>query len=188
MKLPTQVRPRGRTRERRAGLTLIEMMLTLVVLGILAAIASSRLDWGKYRADSAGRGVLTDLSNAQRLAVSLQVDVRVSIPDPDGMVIHEDTDDDGVVGSSERIRHVRLDNGFIFAKGTAPGTPSPTDPTALTLLTFRRDGSANRNGTFYISGPGSDPTCHYCRAIAVARATGRVVLYSYATGSWKRAN
>ena len=69
-----------------------------------------------------------------------------------------------------------------------PDTPSPADPTELTGFTFRRDGSANRSGTLYISGPEYDPTCHHCRAVSLTRATGRVVIYSYATGAWKRGN
>ncbi|MEP6590357.1 MAG: type II secretion system protein [Gemmatimonadota bacterium] len=183
--LPASNAPR---RVGRAGMTLIEVMIALVLVGILSGIAASRLDWGKYRADSVGRGVLTDLANAQRLAVSLQSNVRVSIPDPARLQILEDADDNGVADPAERVRSLPLDDRYTFAKGTAIDTPAPADPTALTLLTFRRDGSANRSGTFYIAGPGDDPTCHHCRAVAVTRATGRVVLYSYATGAWKRAN
>ena len=171
---------------RRPGVTLLEMMIVMVMVGILSSIAASRLDWLKYRADSAARGVLTDLANAQRLAVSLQANVRVTIPDPARMLIHEDLDDNGAVAPAERVRSAPLDDGFTFAKGTAADTPSPADPAALTVLTFRRDGSANRGGTFYLSGPGTDSTCRHCRAVVVTRATGRVVLYSNASGSWKR--
>ena len=171
-----------------SGVTLLEMLIVLVMVGILASIAASRLDYTKYRADSSARGVLTDLANAQRLAVSLQANIRVTIPDSARMLIHEDLDNNATVGSSERVRSLPLDNNFKFSKGTAADTPSPSDPTALTVLTFRRDGSANRGGTFYLAGPGSDPLCRHCRAIAVTRATGRVVFYSYASGSWKRAN
>lgn len=172
----------------RHGVTLIEMMIVIVMVGILSSIAASRLDYTKYRADSSGRAVLTDLANAQRLAVSLQSNVRVTIPDSARMLIHEDIDNSGGANGAERVRTVPLDNNFIFSKSTAEDTPSPADPTVLTVVTFRRDGSANRGGTFYLSGPGSDPTCSHCRAISVTRATGRVVLYSHATGAWTRAN
>lgn len=172
----------------RDGVTLLEMMIALVMVGILAGIAASRLDWVKYRADSAARGVLTDLANAQRLAVSLQANVRITIPDVARMQILEDLNDNGSTDSGERLRSLPLDNSFTFAKGTAGNTPSPADPTTLTVVTFRRDGSANRSGTFYLSGPGADPTCRHCRALTVTRATGRVVLYSHASGAWKRMN
>lgn len=172
----------------RAGITLLEMLIALVMVGILSGIAASRLDWTRYRADSSARGVMTELANAQRLAVSLQANVRVTIPTPDRMLVHEDIDNNGAVGSTERVRSLPLDNHFVFAKSTAGDTPSPSDPTELTVLTFRRDGSANRSGTFYVSGPGTDTGCRHCRAVVVTRATGRVVLYSNASGGWKRAN
>lgn len=175
-------------RGRRHGVTLLEMMIVLVMVGILSSIAASRLDYTKYRADSVARGVLTDLANAQRLAVSLQANVRVTIPDSSRMVIHEDIDNNGSAGGSERVRSLPLEYKFAFSKGTAGDTPSPSDPATLSLVVFNRDGSANRGGTFYLAGPGSDAGCRHCRAIVVTRATGRVVLYSYATGSWKRAN
>ena len=86
------------------------------------------------------------------------------------------------------MRTVPLDNLFYFGKATAPYVPSPDDPTTIASLTFHRDGSADKSGTIYLHGPGDDPDCKHCRAISVSRATGRVTWYSYATGSWKRAN
>ena len=37
-------------------------------------------------------------------------------------------------------------------------------------------------------GPGDDTNCKHCRAVSITRATGRIVWYSYGSGSWKRAN
>ena len=50
----------------------------------------------------------------------------------------------------------------------------------FTTLTFHRDGSADHSGTFYLHGPGLRPACKHCRAVAISRATGRVVWYTYA--------
>ncbi len=177
-----------RAGEVRRGVTLIELLIVIVLIGILSGIAASRLDWTRYRADAVSRGVMADLALAQRRSVSLQENVRIIIPDSARMQVHEDANDDNAVESGERVVTYPLDHNFIFAKGSAPDLSLAEDPTALTSLTFRRDGSANRSGTFYISGPGYDPNCKHCRAVAVSRATGRVTWYSYATGSWLRAN
>jgi hypothetical protein len=128
------------------------------------------------------------MGGAQRLAVSLQENVRVTVLDSSRVQIHEDADDDGAVGSGERVRMIQLADGFSIGQGSAPDVPSPSDATVLTAIIFRRDGTSNRSGTFYLQGPGADAGCHHCRAISVSRATGRLVSYSYATGTWNRAN
>lgn len=181
--------PRGLTKPRsgrRRGVSLLEMLVILGSVGILSLIAAARFDYTASRADSAARQVLIDLSDAHRLAVSIQSNVRVTISDRSRMLIHEDIDRNGSVGSAERVRSAPLDHAFTFSRGTAADTPSPADPTALTSLVFRRDGSANRGGTIYLSDPDDDLKCRHCRAVVVTQATGRVMLYSYATGSWQR--
>ncbi len=175
--------PRG-----TGGVSLIEMLIVITVIGILAAISASRLDWVRYRADSVSRGVYGDLAQAQRTAVSLQMDVRVTVDGSSTLRIHEDVNNNGTVDGGERVIGSTLDHGFLLGKGAMASLPAPADPTELTVLVFRRDGSASRSGTFYISSPLDDPDCKYCRAVAVARATGRPVWYSFATGAWVRRN
>lgn len=169
-------------------MTLLEMLVVIVMIGILSAIAMSRLDWTRYRADAAGRGVMAELATTQRLALSLQSDMRITFPDSTRMKILEDANNDGAAGGGERVRYVVLDNNFSFGKASAPDVPSPEDATTITNVAFHRDGSADKSGTLYLHGPGADPACKHCRAVAISRATGRVVWYSYASGSWKRAN
>lgn len=176
-------------RSARAGLTLIEMLIVIIMIGILSGIAASRLDWTRYRADSVARGVLAELSRAQRTAVSLQNDLRVTVTG-NVMQFHEDTDNDGTRDGSERVTSLPLEYGFKLGKGSLADVPSPADPTDLGSVTvvFRRDGTASRAGTYYITAPQDDAACKYCRAIAIARATGRTVWYSQATGTWVRGN
>jgi type II secretory pathway pseudopilin PulG len=168
--------------------TLLELMIAIVMIGILCAIGLTRLDWKRYQADSAGRGVMAELATAQRLALSLQSNMVITLPDSSRMQILEDKNNDGASSSGERVRTVPIENFFHFGTGGAPALTAPDDGTAITSITFHRDGSADHGGTFYLQGPGYDPTCKHCRAVAVSRATGRVVWYTYATGSWKRAN
>lgn len=176
-------------RQPEQGITLFELLVVIVIIGLLAGITASRLNWGGYRAQSVGRGVMSDLSQAQRTAVSLQTDVRVSQPSNTRLMIHEDANNNGAVDNGERVTYSVLETGFSFGLGTgASNLSSPASGAPLTGVVFRRDGSASTSGTFYIRGPAADSTCRYCRAIEITRATGRAVIYSHATGTWVRGN
>lgn len=185
---PSSQWPRPRADDSRRGFSLFELLIAIVMIGILTGMAISRLDYIRYRADSVARGLAAEMGGAQRLAVSLQENVWVTALDSARVQIHEDADNDGAIDSGERVRMIQLADGFSFGQGSAPDVPSPSDPAAVTQIVFRRDGTSNRSGTFYLKGPGGDTACHHCRAIAVSRATGRLVSFSYATETWKRAN
>jgi len=167
---------------------MLELLIVIVMIGILTAIAAPKLDWTRYRADAAGRGAMAELATAQRLALSLQSNVLVTFPDSSRMKIVEDVNNDGTGNANERTRYITLENHFYFGKATAPDLPSPETPATFTTMMFHRDGSADKSATLYIHGPGSDPGCRHCRAVSINRATGRVVWYTYATGSWVRGN
>lgn len=189
MTAPHRIDPHQGTRP-RLGFSLIEMLIVIIMIGILAGIAASRLDWNKYRADSIARGVLAAVSTAQRTAVSLQNDVRITTLSGDRLRIHEDTDNDGTIDGGERVTYATLEYNYRLGKGSVSNVPAPADPTDLSTVTlvFRRDGTASRSGTFYIRAGSTDTACKYCRAVSVARATGRTVYYSRATGAWVRGN
>lgn len=159
------------------------------MIGILAAMATSRLDWTRYRADAIGRGVMAELTAAQRTAVSLQADVRVTILSTNRLQVHEDADNDGVVGTGERVTFHTLDHMFTFNQNGTPDLPAPANGVQITTgFVFRRDGSSSLSGAIYVASPRFDPAGKYSRAIAVSRATGRVTWYSYARGTWTRSS
>lgn len=171
-------------------MSLIEMLIVVVLIGLLAGIAASRLDWNRYRAESVARGVLSSIATAQRTAVSLQTNVRLTTVSGDRLRIHEDANNNGSIDGSERVIFSVLDHGYRLGQGSIEGTPVPADATDLSTVTvvFRRDGSASRGGTFYVSSSNYDPDCKYCRGVAISRSTGRAVSYSRATGAWVRGN
>lgn len=173
-------------RTRRAGITLMEMLVAIVIIGILAGITVSRLDWARYRADSVGRGLLADLSQAQRTAISLQTDVRVTVLSPTRVRIHEDANNNGSLDAGERVTFHVPDHGFTIGQGTMPALAAPAAGTELTTVIYRRDGTASSSGAFYLRSPYPDPICRYCRAVEVTRATGRANYFSMATQVWAR--
>ncbi|HQW66004.1 MAG TPA: GspH/FimT family pseudopilin [Gemmatimonadales bacterium] len=170
------------------GITLIEMLIVVVLIGVLSGIAGSKLDWQRYRTDASARELLTEISKAQRLAVSLQANVRVIVANNRSIQIHEDADNNGAIGTGERVRTVVLDEPTRLGKGSSPDIPGPSDPSELTTVIFRRDGSASSGGTIYLTSALPDASCKRCRAVAVVRATGRPTLYSHSGGTWRRAN
>lgn len=164
------------------------MLIVIIMIGILAGITASKLDWTRYKADSAGRVLMADLAQAQRTAVSLQNDVHVTVVSTSRMRIHEDVNNNGAMDTGERVVFRPMETGFLIGRGSATALPAPADGTELTTITFRRDGTASRNGSIYVSNGVTTSPCKYCRAVAVTRATGRVVLYSHARGTWTRSN
>ena len=185
------------------GFTLVEILLAVVIMAIVTALAIPRLNLDGYKVSSAVRGVTAALSYSQRLAVSLQHDVRVSFDSAGNRLrVHEDLDNDGVIDASERVTHTNLGEGVIFAKGTA-STITYSDGTGggvtfnftrtcggLPCIIFRRDGSASENGGFYLNTVKSvaEGRTDHVRAGELIRSSGRVIWYSYATGTWTRGN
>jgi prepilin-type N-terminal cleavage/methylation domain-containing protein len=173
----------------RRGVSLIELLVVVIMVGILAGIVATKLDWVRYRADSVARGLLAALSQAQRTAVSLQTDVRVTV-DPGGerVQIHEDANNNGAIDGNERVTYAALDHDFRIGKGSMTALPAPAEPGELSSLVFRRDGTASRSGSMYLRNNMSGTGCRYCRAVSIQRATGRPLYWSHASGSWVRAD
>ena len=180
----------------RGGFTLIEILVVIVVLAILSAIAIPRIDVDKYKVQAGVRAITSTLAYSQRLAVSLQQDVRVAFDSANSRLrIHEDDDNDGVMDPGERVTYTTLDNGVIFGRGITPAHAIGANAFNFTrtqgglpVVIFRRDGSASEAGGFYLNtvravAAGSS---NKTRAAEIVRASGRVVWYTYGTGACTR--
>ncbi|HXE57788.1 MAG TPA: prepilin-type N-terminal cleavage/methylation domain-containing protein [Gemmatimonadales bacterium] len=200
---PVSARRRSIRRIGRRGFSLIEMLTVVVVIGIVVAIALPRINVDAYRVNSAVRAVTVGLSYAQRLAVTLQHDVRVAIDVANNRLrVHEDADNDATIDPGERVTYTNLEEGVIFARGAAPPITYSTGGVGantvnftqtqggLPVVVFRRDGSASENGGFYLNtirGLAGGSTS-WVRAGEIIRSSGRVIWYSYASGAWTRGN
>lgn len=171
------------------GFSLTEMLIIIVMLGILALLAFPKLDFMRYRVNADARNVTMMLAYAQRLAVSLQHNVQVTIdPVNRQMRTLEDKNDDGTYSSDERIRGFSLSDGVVFDQNGAPNLPAPAATNVLTAVTFWRDGSANTAGAIFINttrgvarGDNED-----ARGVDIVRSTGRATWYTYTGGSWRK--
>jgi MSHA pilin protein MshC len=183
---------------RRAGFTLVEVMASLVIIGLLSAIAMPRMDLEAYKVNSAVRSVTSSLTYAQRLAVTLQHDVRVSFDSTNSAIrIHEDANNNGLMDGSERVTFLPLEGGVTLGKGTAPAASFGSaavnftqTQSGLPVVVFRRDGTASENGGFYLTTRKSATQANPYRSRAgqIIRSSGRVVWQRYTTSGWQRGN
>jgi prepilin-type N-terminal cleavage/methylation domain-containing protein len=200
---PTAARPHGPAAGARAGFTLIEILIVIVIMGMVAAFAIPRLNLEGYRVNSAVRAVTASLSYAQRLAVSLQSDVRVSFDLANRRIrVHEDTNNDGVIGGNERVTYTNLGEGVTFGLGSAPPVTYTNGASGtatfnilgaqggLPMIVFRRDGTASETGGFYLNSIRAlaQGSTAQVRAGEIIRSSGRIIWYTYATGTWTRGN
>lgn len=183
---------RQEPRETIRGITLVELVQALVLIGILMAIAAPMIDVGKVRVNGAAAEVSTRLMACQRLAVLEQHDVRVSFDlEEESLFIHRDRNNDGTVDSGERVTADEVKEGVVFGLGGAPGIRNPAravtfsdGPDGNPLLVFHRNGSVSEEGFVYLS-PLPGDKAENTRALSLVRATGTVRCWSYRTGSWE---
>lgn len=178
----------------RAGLTMLEVLTVIVIIGIIAAIGLPRIDFTSAKANAAARAVALVLSRAQREAVSLQLDVWVSADTANRVLrVHEDRNNDGVAQAGERVTSVPLDDGVVF--GTSGAPPLPMGPATvnftrthggLPAIVFHRDGSANESSGFYLTTTKDRAAGKQTgtRAVTITQATGRPLWWSYGSGTW----
>jgi prepilin-type N-terminal cleavage/methylation domain-containing protein len=177
----------------RAGMTLIETMMALAVMGIIGGVAVTRLNTVAFKMDAAARVAHTTVQQAQRLALTRQFDVIVSIDLPTRRIrIAEDANNDGAIAPDERFRWKALEDSARFddppssvlgGGAMAVQGQNIRDIDGMPSIIFRRSGSASSDLELYIGskrGQADD-----FRGVVVTQATGRVEWFKYVGGQWR---
>jgi prepilin-type N-terminal cleavage/methylation domain-containing protein len=177
------------------GVTLIELLIVLAIIGIVAGIAIPKIDLTRYRVDGAMQSAGMVLLGAQRLAATRQFDVIVGFDQANnGIRVHQDANDNGAIDGGEVVTQRGLGDLVVFGLAGAPahavGAAAVTFTQVrggLPSVTFHRNGSASEYGGVYLTsrravlaGLATDT-----RVLEVERSTGRASWYSYRNG-WIR--
>lgn len=181
----------------RNGFTLLEMMIVFVLIAILGALAIPRIHTASYKADAAAHVAQAVMQQSERNAVQRQSNVVVSIDTVNQRLrTWNDVNNNFVVDDSEDVRWHSLEEGSRFAiapKGVNGGTPASAVVSSNVKISadgypsviFRRDGAASSTIEVYLRSESSDTNDY--RAIVVTQATGRVDMYRYGGGQWRKA-
>lgn len=187
------LRPRRDSRMREAGMTLVELLVVIVIIGILIRIAYPAINSLRAHSESAMLSIGTTLQSAQREAVARQHDVIVNFNVAQrSMQVIFDANNNGVQNGAERVRGVGLDRSVLFGLGSAPARAFGAGPISfdngLLALTFHRNGSASATGGLYVTtARGALPKwARDARAIEIVRSTGRIEWFRYNGTAWIR--
>jgi prepilin-type N-terminal cleavage/methylation domain-containing protein len=191
--VPGPPRPRSGP---RAGYSMMEVLLVLVLIGILVAMAAPRLNLSPTRTEAGVHALASELMAAQRAAVTGQYDVVVAFDAAQRRVrVHHDLDGDGAMDAGEPVLLKPLERGVVFGRGSAgplaqlgsQAVSFTRSQGGLPAVTFNRAGSASEEGGAYLTTPPAGaPPASSARAVVVDRATGRAVAWRYKGSAWER--
>jgi len=188
-----------RSPNRRNGVTLVELMIVLTIMGVVMGIAFWHIDVARYQINGDQQVVGTALIAAQREAIAKQHDVIVAFDQThSSMLIVSDSNNNGQIDGTENVREISLGErvryGFGFASpmpwGSSAVSFTETEgSTGFPAVTFYRNGSASESKGLYLASTRAlvDATfARDVRAIHVERATGRVEWWHYDGSTWVR--
>jgi prepilin-type N-terminal cleavage/methylation domain-containing protein len=181
---------------RRHGYTLIEMMLVVVLIGIMGRIAFTKVSLSRFKADGAMRVVQAVLQQAERTAVQRQMEVMISF-DTVGQRVRTLYDANGnhAVDAGEEVHWRALEEGNRFSvpsvgvngavSKSIAGSNLSVSPEGYPTVYYHRDGASSAPVEVYLRAWNTDTNAF--RALVVTQATGRVDIYNYGNGQWRKA-
>lgn len=181
----------------RAGFSLIEVLMIIVVMGLLGGIAASRIDVTRMQLRSAVQILSTTMVSAQREAITKQHDLILTFDAANrSMRLVWDVNNNSTADPGERRRNIPMENRVVFGLGGATARPFGSNPInfnrlvgGLPALIFHRNGSASGIGGFYLTSTRAAANSSWSRdtrAVEIVRATGRTEWYRYDGSAWIR--
>jgi prepilin-type N-terminal cleavage/methylation domain-containing protein len=185
----------------RAGFTLVEMLIVVIIVAITSAIALPKINLSGIRSKSSVQSLGTTMLALQREAIARQHNIVVIIDATRRQLrVVDDSTNNELVTVGERIRTVSLGEGVVFGKPAAvTARPfgantinfiSTEGSTGLPDIVFYRNGSAKEAGGFYLStakamagAPGHGDESW---AMEISRATGRAEWMRWNGTTWIR--
>lgn len=178
--------------QKHAGFTLVELLITIAVMAVLAAVAVPNfMGWlPKYRVQGAARELFTDLHLARMKAISENNNYVITF-DTSGNAysIYDDGDDDFASAgaeSGELVKTVTVSDKYSgIAYGSIEGSGVTFSGSPKRVI-FYPTGMASVSGSVYLI-PTEDLSLSRTdrqRKITVMN-NGRIRLYQYRSGGWE---
>ncbi len=179
---------------RRRGFSMIELLVTMMLMTIMIGIAIPRIDLAHMHSDAALRQLTMLCIQAQRTALTKQYNVIVSVDQTTARVrTVEDRNNSGTFDAGDHMVWTALESGVEFTAAPAPldgisGAVSFVRPKVIDSfqsVIFRRNGAASSDGVIVVSAKPSDAGS--ARAVFITQSTGRADGYKYNGSAWVRA-
>lgn len=181
---------------RRAGFTVLEILMVMALIGIMAGLAITRVGFVGFRMDANIRLLQNAIIGAQQLAIQRNTHVQVMFDANEHRLrIVQDFNNNGVMDGGDSVRYRPLADGAEFqappttidgatpAYVTGPGRVDTGNPMQAAIR-IAPNGSLSGDVVVYIGS--SRQFAEDWRALTIIGATSRTGFWSHATGSWRQ--